>query len=54
MSVIGSLRISFLNILEVIHFASLPIHPNSQASNTVRILLELYSVFGDDSGLGQK
>ena len=38
MSVIGSLRNSFLNIPEVIYYASLSIQPNSRASNTLRIL----------------
>ena len=38
MSVIGSLRNSFLNIPEVIYYAALPIQPNSGASNTLRIL----------------
>ena len=37
MIAIGSLG-SFLSIPEVIHYASLPIQPNSRASNTQRIL----------------
>ena len=38
MSVIGSLGSSFLSVPEVIHYAALPIQPNSRTSNTRRIL----------------
>ena len=56
MSVIGSLRNSFLNISEAIHYVSLPIQPKIPEHLTpYESFLELYYLFvHDDNGLGQK